>query len=240
MLYTNRVTICVCASRSFIDKEKVVKVAAALQKEGYKVVVEPDLCEKVMKKSPDLQAIASSIIIACYPRAMRSLLHCAGMEPAGIVDIRSDGIRLVLASLGKTYDSVGEEEMAKEDTFRRLIASFPVKTGEDAWYPVLDKERCTDCGKCHDFCLFGVYAIEEGEVRVKHPQNCKNNCPACARMCPKKAIVFPKYEKSPINGGLQDEEPAVSVDTETMYADTLRARLAQRRARVSFLKKNNL
>ena len=47
MLYNNRVTICTCASRSFIDKEKVVKVAAFLRQEGYDVVVEPDLCEKV-------------------------------------------------------------------------------------------------------------------------------------------------------------------------------------------------
>ena len=103
----------------------------------------------------------------------------------------------------------------------------------------LDKERCTDCGKCHDFCLFGVYTIEDGVVTVKQPQNCKNNCPACARMCPNKAIIFPKYEKSPINGGLKDEELAVSIDAKTVYADTLRARLAQRRAGVSFLKKDN-
>lgn len=50
MLYNNRVTICACASRSFIDKEKVVKVAAFLRKEGYDVVVEPDLCEKVRRE----------------------------------------------------------------------------------------------------------------------------------------------------------------------------------------------
>ena len=68
MLYNNRVTICTCASRSFIDKEKVVKVAAFLRQEGYDVVVEPDLCEKVRERTSDLPDVASSTIIACYPR----------------------------------------------------------------------------------------------------------------------------------------------------------------------------
>ena len=58
-------------------------------------------------------------------------------------------------------------------------------------------------------------------------------------MCPNKAIIFPKYEKSPINGGLINEELAVSIDAKNVYADTLRARLAQRRASVSFLKKED-
>lgn len=239
MLNTNRVTICACASRSFIDKERVVKVAAFLRNEGYEVVVEPDLCEKVMGKSPDLQEMAASTIIACYPRAIRSLFHTVGLEPHQVLDIRNNSASSVLDSLGMTYDP-DKELIADEDTIRQELSSFPVKTGVDAWYPTLDKDRCTDCGKCHDFCLFGVYTIEDGVVTVNEPQNCKNNCPACARMCPSKAIIFPKYEKSPINGGLKDEEQAVSIDAKTVYADTLRARLAQRRAGVSFLKKDNL
>ena len=31
--------------------------------------------------------------------------------------------------------------------------------GDDAWYPVIDKDRCTECGKCFDFCPFGVYEM---------------------------------------------------------------------------------
>ena len=62
MLYNNRVTICTCASRSFIDKEKVVKVAAFLRQEGYDVVVEPDLCEKVRERTSDLPDVASLLV----------------------------------------------------------------------------------------------------------------------------------------------------------------------------------
>lgn len=232
----NRVTVCACVSRSFIDREKVIKLAAFLAKEGCDVVVEPDLCEKIMERSPDLAEVASSPVIACFPRAVRALFDTVGMCPECVADIRNDSVATILDQLGyKPGDAGGED--AGADKFRETIAAFPVKTGVDAWYPTLDKARCMECGKCHDFCLFGVYTIEDGVVRVRNPRSCKNDCPACARMCPGKAIIFPKYGKSPINGGVSDEEQAVSPDTKAVYADALRVRLAERRGGVSLLKK---
>ena len=41
---------------------------------------------------------------------------------------------------------------------------------------------------------------DDGRVEVSNPSSCKTNCPACARVCPHKAIIFPKYTDSPING----------------------------------------
>ena len=67
-------------------------------------------------------------------------------------------------------------------------------------------------------------------------QNCKNNCPACSRVCPAEAVIFPKYERSPINGGSASEEGVIMLDMDTMYADALRARLEQRRASVMLFK----
>lgn len=229
-----RVTICACASRSFIDKEKVVGIAAAMKNNGYNVVVEADLCRKVMEASPDMPDIAKGTIMACYPRAIRSHLNWLGLEAGQIMDIRSSSSKDVLSQFGIT----ALQDIQDVSELRQEIEGYPVENGTDAWYPVLDKTRCIECGKCHDFCLFGVYTIENKQVRVVKPQNCKNNCPACARICPSKAVIFPKYEKSPINGGLQEEEQFNPNEMDTMYRERLRYKLQQRRAGVSLLKRN--
>ena len=69
------------------------------------------------------------------------------------------------------------------------------------WFPVIDYDRCTNCMQCLSFCLFGVYgADEQKRIEVQNQDNCKTNCPACSRVCPEAAIMFPKYKAGPING----------------------------------------
>lgn len=77
-----------------------------------------------------------------------------------------------------------------------------VKQGEwKPWFPVIDFDRCTNCMQCLSFCLFGVYGVdEEKRIQVQNNDNCKTNCPACSRVCPEAAIMFPKYKSGPING----------------------------------------
>jgi len=74
------------------------------------------------------------------------------------------------------------------------VEDWTTLTGE-RWYPVLDYSRCTDCRQCLQFCLFGVYTLdEEGKVRASAPDQCKPGCPACSRICPSSAIMFPLCE----------------------------------------------
>jgi Pyruvate/2-oxoacid:ferredoxin oxidoreductase delta subunit len=69
------------------------------------------------------------------------------------------------------------------------------------WFPVIDYDRCTNCMQCLSFCLFGVYGVDgEQKIQVQNNDNCKTNCPACSRVCPEAAIMFPKYKSGPING----------------------------------------
>jgi Pyruvate/2-oxoacid:ferredoxin oxidoreductase delta subunit len=69
------------------------------------------------------------------------------------------------------------------------------------WFPVIDYDRCTNCMQCLSFCLFGVYGVDtEKRIQVQNQDNCKTNCPACSRVCPEAAIMFPKYKAGPING----------------------------------------
>jgi Pyruvate/2-oxoacid:ferredoxin oxidoreductase delta subunit len=71
------------------------------------------------------------------------------------------------------------------------------------WFPVIDYDRCTNCMQCLSFCLFGVYGVDEQHrIQVQNNDNCKTNCPACSRVCPEAAIMFPKYKAGPINGDL--------------------------------------
>lgn len=69
------------------------------------------------------------------------------------------------------------------------------------WFPVIDYDRCTNCMQCLSFCLFGVYGVDDdSRIQVQNNDNCKTNCPACSRVCPEAAIMFPKYKAGPING----------------------------------------
>ena len=69
------------------------------------------------------------------------------------------------------------------------------------WFPVIDYDRCTNCMQCLSFCLFGVYGVDEqSKIQAQNHDNCKTNCPACSRVCPEAAIMFPKYKAGPING----------------------------------------
>jgi Pyruvate/2-oxoacid:ferredoxin oxidoreductase delta subunit len=104
------------------------------------------------------------------------------------------------------------------------------------WFPVIDYDRCVNCKQCMNFCLFGTYGLsDEGRVQVVKPSGCKTNCPACARMCPRQAIIFPKYPDSPINGDTavgpdpcacpETVQPQTAAPTGDLY-DRIRSRSA--------------
>jgi Pyruvate/2-oxoacid:ferredoxin oxidoreductase delta subunit len=85
------------------------------------------------------------------------------------------------------------------------------------WFPVIDYQRCTNCMQCLSFCLFDVYGVSaDSKIKVQNQSNCKTECPACSRVCPEVAIMFPKYRHSPING---DEVSGDDVRREAMKVD---------------------
>ena len=83
---------------------------------------------------------------------------------------------------------------------RGALSRLEATPGE-RWYPVIDYERCTNCLECLEFCLFGVYDTdEEGLLVAANPDACKPGCPACSRVCPSQAIMFPFSEDPAIAG----------------------------------------
>ena len=193
-----KIVICSCATHHRIAPAKIKELASRLPGD-FQCEIVSDLCGLTVREPERLaELVQADVVIACFPRAVRSLFQFAGLDLPieKILDLRHAEVSAILAQLGLEPSAVsGPEPM--------LPAWSEAWT---PWYPVIDPARCIHCGKCADFCLFGVYSRENGQVNVTHPSGCKTNCPACARICPQSAIIFPKYDKSPINGGLAIEE----------------------------------
>jgi NAD-dependent dihydropyrimidine dehydrogenase PreA subunit len=103
------------------------------------------------------------------------------------------------------------------------------------WFPVIDFSRCTNCMQCLTFCLFDVYGVsKDKKIEVRNPTNCKTDCPACSRVCPEVAILFPKYKGGPINGDeIRDEDlhrEQMKVDISALLGGDIYAALRQRSA----------
>ena len=103
------------------------------------------------------------------------------------------------------------------------------------WFPVIDYDRCTNCMQCLSFCLFDVYGVSEGKIQVQNNNKCKTDCPACSRVCPEVAILFPKYRHGPINGDVVSADDvrreSMKVDISSLLGGDIYAALRDRNAK---------
>ena len=185
------------------------------------------------------------ILIACFPRAVRSLLlRAPDITPAMLdrwtfVNLRGMDPDDIAPTLNRLLDSPGDSRPSDPPPpLRAPEPDRPSPPGAppwDPWFPVIDPNRCRRCGQCVNFCLFGVYAGQPGDLpQVVQPENCKNRCPACARICPDAAIIFPRHPDGPINGDTQfdqhrPDEALQAIQTHRPDALPLIERLKQRR-----------
>lgn len=163
------------------------------------------------------------MIYACHPRAVKALFEFAGHP---------------------LPDNTAFHNLRNPAFQPSNLPTF--QSSSPAWYPVIDRARCTHCGQCFQFCLFGVYEKDEqGRVVVAKPGSCKNNCPACARICPEAAIIFPKTGEEPINGAeINDENELkanIKVNVDEILGDDVYAALkARKQKRRSLLNKKKI
>jgi ferredoxin len=94
--------------------------------------------------------------------------------------------------------------------------------------------------------LFGVYGVDtEHRIQVQNNDNCKTNCPACSRVCPEAAIMFPKYKSGPINGDVVSDadlqREKMKIDISALLGGDIYAMLRERseRAKSRFSKERD-
>ncbi|NLD39584.1 MAG: ferredoxin family protein [Desulfatiglans sp.] len=215
MAENNMIVYCKCTHRDLVSDESRDMLLKSLEQHGHDAVIVDDLCGLVSHNDPLLKAwvqYSKLIVIACYERAIQALFSMAEAES-------SPGSQIII---------LNPRVMPPEEIMSRVTSEVTGGSGgtpekiafsglQEPWFPVIDRGRCQKCKLCFNFCLFGVYTIdEEANIRVSHPDNCKNNCAACARICPGRAIIFPKLNQPPFNGDEIDESkiqaPPVRLD----------------------------
>lgn len=122
-----------------------------------------------------------------------------------------------------------EPAVASAESGGLPVINDPVKR---RWYPVIDYSRCTNCMECIDFCLFGVYGVDSlSRILVEAQDNCKKGCPACSRVCPENAIIFPQH-KTPAIAGADGEVAGLKIDLSKLFGssgkDALEVAVAER------------
>lgn len=230
---TPQILYCTCAHTQLVPPGEQTQLRTILGQIPDRVTCISDLCGYVARKSPELWTWAETDnlhIIACYPRSVIQLFAAAGivLDPTRVtlINPRTTTPQAIAAQLGLDPNPSGIPP----------LASPPIVDAAAPWFPVIDRTRCVDCKQCLNFCFFDTYTeTADGRVEVSQPLNCKLNCPACARICPEAAIIFPKYPEAPINGENISDETAVKeqikVNVEEILGNDIYAALARRKAR---------
>lgn len=144
-----------------------------------------------------------------------------GRQPAPIA---SAHVSAPSGAADQAFDDT--DEPAKTTTPRRID-----ETPARRWYPVIDYSRCTNCMQCIDFCLFGVYGIDAAQtILVEQPDNCRKGCPACSRVCPENAIIFPQHKTPAIAGSPAGAAGSLKIDLSKLFGapDALQVAVLER------------
>ncbi len=191
---------CKCGA-GIIPDDKQNQFSKVFRKMNIDVFELHDLCAFSLNEKEFLNTLNSTykkkFVVACYPRAIKNMFRQNKIEIDNfeVLNFREFSVEQIQQKLNE-----GLEENPAGGNYVVKETSLEVP----AWYPVIDDSRCTLCGQCARFCVFGVYKFDKKSLQVKSPLSCKNHCPACGRTCPASAIMFPRL---PENSSLSGAKP---------------------------------
>jgi Pyruvate/2-oxoacid:ferredoxin oxidoreductase delta subunit len=147
-----------------------------------------------------------------HPRPTAAILRRHGMEIGEDAIVNLGAYQKPEAAAEAIRAAAGAALAGGEGSVETLTA-----TAGTRWYPVVEDARCVHCRHCLQFCLFGVYAEVDGRVEVVNPDACKPGCPACSRICPHGAIMFPLYAKQDAIAGAPGQVMTPDLAARRMY-----------------------
>jgi NAD-dependent dihydropyrimidine dehydrogenase PreA subunit len=236
-----KIVFCNCGSER-IKPERLQAIENILVKTNIDIIEISDLCGVSVLNKEKLGTVFNGdneyLIVGCHSRAIKLLLEKAGIESGDysfkfINFFESDNEEILKGA----FSFINRNDRNQKTAFEEIGNS----SGWASWFPVIDYSRCSACGQCADFCLFGVYEKNDGKVIVINPKACKNNCPACARICPQTAIIFPKYKPGGAIGGsdsideISEQKRQVEDINTIMNGDIYHALEARKKKRKSII-----
>jgi NAD-dependent dihydropyrimidine dehydrogenase PreA subunit len=209
------------SSESAPDSSLHFGLLRALLEKGYPVKLGAPASQVARHEQPAAaNSSPAKSLVLCFDDATAAAAQ-TGSATSRVMNVASMGVASIVESVESCWSEWSQGEKTR--------AWKP-------WFPVIDYDRCTNCMQCLSFCLFDVYGVDaEKQITVQNQDNCKTDCPACSRVCPEVAIMFPKYKAGPINGDAVSSEDVrregMKVDISSLLGGDIYSMLRDRSAK---------
>ncbi len=149
-------------------------------------------------------------------------IWCIDLRPhADFKPVLEEIGRLIEQSTGPSVDS-SQAGQGSAERVKRLDENV-----HHRWYPVIDYDGCRTCLECLNFCLFGVFGMDKSQqIFVEQADACRDGCPACSRVCPAHAIMFPRHDSPAVAGDPTASDDGFNLDLVQLLGSTTPGQIA--------------